>query len=278
MITHLLTRVRAFGLAALATTLIGLPAAAQVEDITDYGTARGWDVMALSYDGQFARCAGVSPDFPFTLELSVEGWTLTVDGPLDNPPEISGYVDVDRASFEGTFYPQANGRYAMFLEDGLVESIRAGRRLAVDLNGSVTAANLSGSTAAMLKIEECVQRQGRAGAATGGAPKPKVAKKAAPVEDDASNMGADCPAYGTDPSPASSEPAQVEFINRSDIAVSIYWLDFNGAPVEYAGLLPGESVTLDTFAGHLWLAKDFNMVCHGGVWPAGSGFVSYEIF
>lgn len=277
-----LSRLRLSGLAALGLILTGFAATAQ-EEYTDYGKTRGWDVLSITYDGSFMRCSGVSMDFPFTLEKSSEGWSLTIDGPLDNPPEVVGYVDVDRASFEGTFYPQGNGRYAMFLEDGLVESIRDGSRLQVEANGQITPAALSGSSAAMLKIEECMDRAGQVAAAPAtpkpaAAPKPKLAQTAPAIEDDASNMGRGCPAYGGAPSPQSSDPAQVEFVNRSDIAVSIYWLDFAGAPVEYAGLLPGEAVTLDTYVGHLWLAKDFNMECHGGIWGANPGFTSYEIY
>ena len=133
-----LSRLCLLGLAALGLVLTGFAATAQEEDYADYGQTRGWDVLAISTGGSFMRCGGVSNDFPFTLEKSSEGWTLTIDGPLDNPPEVSGYVDVDRASFEGTFYPQTNGRYAMFLEDGLVESIRNGSRLQVEVNGQTT--------------------------------------------------------------------------------------------------------------------------------------------
>lgn len=263
---------RPFGLAALALGLASLPATAQVEDIADYGSARGWDVLSLSVEGSFMRCGGVSNDFPFTLELSVEGWVLTIDGPLDNPVEVPAIVDVDRASFEGTFYPLDNGRYGMFLDAGLVDSIRAGSRLAVEVNGQSTPASLTGSTAAMAKIEECVANGGVPPRAAAAKPKP-----VAPVESDAARMGRGCPAFGELASFPSEAPATATFINGADQAVSIYWIDFDGQIQEYAGLLPGESWSVDSYVGHLWLAKDFDATCHGGVIEVGPGENVFDI-
>jgi hypothetical protein len=248
---------------ALSAGITGAAAAQADEDYADYGATRGWSILAISNDGSFTRCGGVSDSFPFTLELSAEGWVLTVDGPLDSPPEVPAYADVDRYSFEGTFYPMSNGRYGMFMEEGMVEAMRAGDRLLVTLDGQTTEASLAGSTAAMLKIEECVERGGvppRGGSIGQGGPAP-----VAPVESDAARLGDGCPAFGAYASPASDVPAHVRFYNASDIAVSLYWIDFGGQIVEYAGTLPGESYEVDSFVGHYWLAKDFDGTCHGGL-------------
>jgi subtilisin family serine protease len=257
----------------LSAGITGTGAAQADEDYADYGTTRGWSILAISNDGGFTRCAGVSDSFPFTLELSAEGWMLTIDGPLDNPPEVPAIADVDRYSFEGTFYPLANGRYGMFMEDGMVEAMQAGDRLLVSFGGEITEASLAGSTAAMLKIGECVERGGvppRGGAIGQG-------RAAPPVESDAARLGDGCPAYGAYASPASDVPARVRFYNASDIAVSLYWIGFDGQIVEYAGTLPGESYELDSYVGHYWLAKDFDGTCHEGVMEVTDGMNDFEI-
>lgn len=59
--------------------------------------------------------------------------------------------------------------------------------------------------------------------------------------------------------------ARITFDNRSDSAISVRWVDFEGQRIEYSNLnlMPGESSTQLTFAGHLWEAirvSDQNVV------------------
>ncbi len=84
-------------------------------------------------------------------------------------------------------------------------------------------------------------------------------------EEDRLKMGAGCPALGSMPSPNVQDLGSVTFVSAADRAVTLYWLDFDGMPVEYAGLLPGEEVSFESYAGHRWIAKDFSWTCHGGV-------------
>jgi hypothetical protein len=260
--------------AALLGGILLAPAAPAEENYADYGVTKGWQVLAISQDGAFMRCSGASETFPFTLDYSAEGWVLTVDPPAGQPDEVNGTVDVDRASFEGTFYPLSNERYGMFMEDGLVEAIRTGSRLAVEINGEVVDTELKGSSAAMTKIEECTDN----GGVPPKASKAGKSKAAALVESDAARMDATCPDVKAFPSVASDESAQIEFINASDIAISIYWVDFDGKLVDYAGTLPGESVTLDSFVGHNWIGKDFNGTCHSSILTVYPGKTSYEMY
>lgn len=264
---HILTG----ALAALIAGLTLTPTAQAQENYADYGTTRGWQVLSISQDGSFMRCTAASETFPFTLDYSAEGWVLTVDPPAGQPNEVNGTVDVDRASFEGTFYPLANERYGMFMEDGLVQSIRTGSRLAVEINGEVVDTELIGSSAAMTKIEECFSNGGVAPNGSNGG-------NMQPVESDAARMDATCPDVTAFASPASDEAAAIEFINASDIAISIYWVDFDGQLVDYAGTLPGESVTLDSFVGHNWVGKDFNGTCHSSILTVYPGKTSYEMY
>lgn len=42
------------------------------------------------------------------------------------------------------------------------------------------------------------------------------------------------------------------FVNASDEEVDVYWLDYEGTPVQYRTLEPGESARQETFASHPW--------------------------
>jgi VHL beta domain len=52
----------------------------------------------------------------------------------------------------------------------------------------------------------------------------------------------------------SKEPATIRFINQSDATLIIQWIDFKGAPKEYAELQPGAELTQETFVTHPWIA------------------------
>ncbi len=82
-------------------------------------------------------------------------------------------------------------------------------------------------------------------------------------------MGAGCPAYGTVRSIDSQDAGDVTFVNRSDRAVNLYWLDLQGNNVEMGGMVPDESIALTSNAGHRFIAKDFSGTCLGGVWEVG---------
>lgn len=48
----------------------------------------------------------------------------------------------------------------------------------------------------------------------------------------------------------------VIFVNNSDGYRTLFWLDFNGTPVQYASLNPGESYSQETAVGHPWMITD----------------------
>lgn len=52
--------------------------------------------------------------------------------------------------------------------------------------------------------------------------------------------------------PNTTAPGEVIFVNDSRAPIDIYWIDFNGVPVLYATLLPGESYAQPTTEGHVW--------------------------
>lgn len=255
-----------FFLPSLCVCLAGLAtaAAAQDFDVTPYGTTRGWQVDSLTDGSGFLGCAGSVEQGPGFLILAKtrDGWMLRV--PTRNTEGFDGAViEIDGYKIDSQVGYTPEGAGEAYLDAGAIPRLANGSRLTVAINNDQTTKwALSGSAAMITKVEECYSRKGKA-------PQQAAAKPAAPapaaVESDALRMGAACPAVGEVRSGGNTTPAQVTFQNAADMAISIYWLDFNGTPVEYAGLLPGDSYSVDTWTEHYWLAKDFDGTCHGGV-------------
>jgi hypothetical protein len=59
----------------------------------------------------------------------------------------------------------------------------------------------------------------------------------------------------------SNQPAKLRFVNESDAAIVIQWIDFNGSLKEYAVLQPGAELTQDTFLTHPWIAAYMEGSC-----------------
>lgn len=259
--------------ALMAGLLTALPAVAQTVS-APYGETRDWQVYAVSHQGSFLRC-GATPmgDMAqIAVEYSQEGWALAVPVTAAQD-ELPGTLQIDRASFDGRFY-SGTGSLIWFLSDAALAALRKGSDLVATPQGMpAQQIGLTGSAAAMLKVEECHANGGavpQAAAKASGRPVPPGVRvwpqdaAAQPVESDAADFGAGCPAWGQYASGPSEVAAKARFMNKSDRAVTIYWLDFKGLPVEYAALLPGEEFRADTFEGHVWIAKDFAGACLGG--------------
>jgi hypothetical protein len=65
-----------------------------------------------------------------------------------------------------------------------------------------------------------------------------------------------CAEEGNVVSPGSTERANIKFVNQTDQALKIYWLDFAGGRKFYADLAAGASYTQATMTGHVWLVAD----------------------
>ena len=52
-----------------------------------------------------------------------------------------------------------------------------------------------------------------------------------------------------------TESVMIQFANQAREPVLIDWVDFNGNEVQYGRVQPGERLALNSFAGHLWIAK-----------------------
>jgi hypothetical protein len=56
----------------------------------------------------------------------------------------------------------------------------------------------------------------------------------------------------------SDNPTNITFTNATCIAISIYWLDFEGNRVFYADIPPGVSYVQNTFLTHPWVVTNAN--------------------
>ncbi len=54
----------------------------------------------------------------------------------------------------------------------------------------------------------------------------------------------------------SGKASGINFINRRDKVVSVYWLDFDGKRKHYADIRPRLSELLATFPGHVWIVSE----------------------
>ena len=60
-----------------------------------------------------------------------------------------------------------------------------------------------------------------------------------------------------------SRPSQLTVVNRSDTALRLYWVDFQGNWRLYHTVAPGSRIQQDTFIGHNWLIATSGDRCIG---------------
>lgn len=68
----------------------------------------------------------------------------------------------------------------------------------------------------------------------------------------------------------SDKPTTIEFINKSQRTVQVFWIDYKGKPVLYHTLRPGKRVGQDTYRTHPWIMTTENGKCLESV-VAGKG-------
>ncbi|EAQ93740.1 hypothetical protein CHGG_01975 [Chaetomium globosum CBS 148.51] len=48
------------------------------------------------------------------------------------------------------------------------------------------------------------------------------------------------------------DPAGVNIVNKTEVAVKVFWIDGSGKAVQYATVQPGREMRIETYAGHVW--------------------------
>ena len=65
-----------------------------------------------------------------------------------------------------------------------------------------------------------------------------------------------CELFGNLKSVDTRQPITITFVNTSGMFRHIDWIDYNGNPVAYQALNPGQSYVQQTFVGHPWMTTD----------------------
>lgn len=172
-------------LAAAPTAATAQPTHDQ-ESTSPYADVKGWDVMKVDVDGVFVGCraAKYGASGPFMIDYSQEGWRLLV--PHEDSPD-QGVFEGARFAVDNTVIDAQVGLElphwaALSLEEPQLRLLRGGTVASLQVNGQrkVTAA-LSGSSAMLLKVEECLDRGGEPPRTTARKPADSGPSKPAPV-------------------------------------------------------------------------------------------------
>lgn len=68
--------------------------------------------------------------------------------------------------------------------------------------------------------------------------------------------GNGCESIGQLRSQHSNNPTNIVFVNQSNGYRVVYWLDFNGTPVQYGALQRGEQLAISSYMTHPWMITD----------------------
>ena len=140
-------------------------------------------------------------------------------------------------------------------EDPLWSALKRMSSIAYSVNGGqFVTLGLSGSSRAINQfLDECMFYGGQGG---------NIAQPQAPGQP-AGQTGqvydprwATCETMGNNRSQRSDVPLTVTFVNRSEGYRSVMWIGFDGQPVNYANLNPGEQFSVSTFLTHPWMFTD----------------------
>ena len=270
-------------LLAFCLVLFSQAASAQVKE-TVYAHVRGWTVVTATEYGNFQGCGMSRGNGAFDIILGIDNagnWNIGFPSSTREGGRVNVDMDIDRMSDVVTLQAKVGFAFGLTSPDW-VGAIASGRHMSVLMEGRRHDISLNGTTAAIHKVEECASRYvrvasiGRSNRAA--APKAPQQRAVAPVERDVAKMGSGCPAYGSLRSPNVQDWGEVNFTNRTDRALNIAWLDYQGDNVDMGGILPGETLSLNSNAGHMFIAKDFSGSCIGGVWTLGLGQNQFDIY
>ncbi len=246
---------------------------------SNYASVRGWRVLSGAVNGRFVYCVAEHPDrsTPLRLGNSINGqWQLSIFQELAAVrKDWSGSIEVDDDTRYTNASGSASGKWTVaWLGLDELENIKRGRNMIFGVRKYDFEFSLAGTTAAVLKVEECLKNRGNAPRKRVAQPIPQPRDaNGRVIENEAYRTGAGCPKVGTVISPYSSRQASVEFIDQTthqNGAMVVYWLDDKGRPVD-SGVFDNGRVNLSTFVGHSFIVKDRDGTCYGGVYTVRSG-------
>lgn len=250
---------------------------AQVEETTYALDVRGWNVFAASDFNGFAYCFARRSDGQNNYRLAWDrrSWSLGTNY-LHSSSNFNTDLEIGNQRY--TVQGKNEGDYSVLtLGAGEIAAIKAGSVAYWDIHNATIEMSLRGTTAAILKVEECVQREG-VEMSHGGS-----THNAAPtvVESDTARLGGNCPDLGSNASRDLGGPATIEFDFQvtDGPALGIYWIDQNGIIIDTGALFSSRETptVLQTYVGHRFIVKDQGGTCYGGVYEAQSGNSYYVV-
>ncbi len=233
-----------------------------------YSDTRGWEVRMSQNTG----CIATSPigsDIATMMVLVPAGnFELVLPTAAPSGAEIPVTLDIDRYSFTDSFYAEDGFAHGVF-DTPLREAMAKGRNMTILHDGESFFLPLEGTTAALLKLQECWYDLVQPSANTSrelpvALPSRGDKTSAAPAVAATQSVKA-CPAPGSVASPDVQDWGDITFENRSGVPLTIYWLDWNGQPQNMGTLEVGQNTAITSRASHLFLATDAFGFCHGGV-------------
>ena len=220
--------------------------------VVPYGEVKGWRVYAIDHSmSGFLGCGAVKtePAGPLVLENYQDNWQLVVSTGRSDADRYDGaLISFDDRDIDSQFGFEGGHAVSHLTRDEIGFLMQASS-LTVAINGEKPLRfNLSGSAAAVLKIRECVDRQG-ALHSTGAMP------TAADYETIYVPSVEAC--LGGIATETTGDKRKIRFTaDRSlDFPFDLYWIDFDGKRQPYSRLAPGQSVDMETYVGHQWVAE-----------------------
>jgi hypothetical protein len=149
-------------LSCLALTALPIGASAQQLVAKTYADVSGWTIQSYKVDGRHMRCGALVPGNTGTktsFEKSSEGWTVLVPTNAKGD-SVQGSVDIDGKTFRGAFSRMDDDRVGLFLKQGQLKMLRAGKSMSVRIGAEQTQVSLAGVAPVFSKLAECDKKGG----------------------------------------------------------------------------------------------------------------------
>lgn len=220
--------------------------------IVPYGEVKGWRVYAIDHSSDgFLGCGAVKnePAGPLIVENYQDRWQLVVPTRRSDADRYDGaLISFDNRKIDSQFGFEGGHAVSHLTRDEIGFLMQAAS-LTVAINGEEPLRfDLSGSTAAVLKIRECLDRQG-ASSVTGAMP--------AAADNETIYVPSVEACLGGIATETTGATRKVRFTadRTLDFPFDLYWIDFDGKRQPYTRLAPGQSIDMETYVGHQWVAE-----------------------
>ncbi|MEZ5872586.1 MAG: hypothetical protein R3D32_12230 [Nitratireductor sp.] len=191
--------------------------------------------VAVKFSANFGNAA--NGDFVQVRFLG-EGFNTIYPAVVDIPQSEEGLYGV---------------RMDLPFEDPLWSALKRMSDISYSVNGGqFVTLGLSGSSRAINQfLDECMFYGGQGGGLVQGT-QPTQPQPSQPFDP----RWASCETLGSNRSQRSDIPVTMTFVNRSEGYRAVMWIGFDGQPVNYANLNPGEQFSVSTFVTHPWMFTD----------------------